>query len=56
MPGIRAALLSITESRKALERGEAAWNRTQLEDAIRSAEYFIATARSSMEAQPPHEA
>jgi hypothetical protein len=48
MPQVRDALLSITGARKALERGELAWNATQLEDAIRSAEFFIKAARDSM--------
>lgn len=48
MPQAQDALLSITEARKALERGERSWNTSQIEDAIRSAEFFIKAARDSM--------
>lgn len=48
MPQAQGALLCITEARKALERGEQAWNTSQIEDAIRSAEFFIKAARDSM--------
>lgn len=51
MPQVRCALLSITDARKELERGEQVWNVTQLDDAIRSAEFFIKAARDSMASQ-----
>ena len=45
MPDIREALLDVKEATKALQRGEDAWNKTQLEDALNSAEFFIKKAR-----------
>jgi hypothetical protein len=43
MPTIRGALIDVASAREALSRY--IWNHTQLEDALRSAEYFIAEAR-----------
>lgn len=43
MPNVAAALLHIDDAKAALSR--TIWNKTQLEDAIRSAEFFIALAK-----------
>lgn len=53
MPGVREALLDVIEARKALERAEKAWNATQLEDALRSASFFIEKARVLCEHMKP---
>ncbi|NML61814.1 hypothetical protein HHL21_12160 [Massilia sp. RP-1-19] len=52
MPQIHLALNRIADARVSLERGEAAWCATQIEDAIRSAEFFIKAARDALNSQP----
>lgn len=51
-PIAQRALISITDARKALERGEQSLNATQIEDAIRSAEFFLNAARDALNTQP----
>ena len=43
MPDVAAALLHIEDAKAALSRY--IWNKAQLQDAIRSAEFFIALAK-----------
>lgn len=43
MPQVRDSLLYLEDAKKALSRE--VWNKTQLEDAIRSAEHFIQRAK-----------
>ena len=45
MPSVRAALVNVSAARDALDRGCKAWRRLQVEDALTSAERFIAEAR-----------
>jgi hypothetical protein len=49
MPNIRAALLYIEDATAAIERAGAAWNASQLRDAIGSAKDFIALAEKSLD-------
>ena len=51
MPAIAAALLHIDDAKNALSRH--IWNKSQLEDAIRSAEFFIALAKKNVLTQEP---
>lgn len=56
-PAVRAAQLLVTDARHALERGEQAWNRGQLLDALNSARRFIAKAEQLLapaEAENPY--
>lgn len=46
MPNIRPALLLTDDASKAL--GRYAWNQTQLEDNIRSAEFFLDLAKKAL--------
>jgi hypothetical protein len=48
MPGIGGALLCTIEARRALERGELAWNKSQLRDALLSARNFINEAEGAL--------
>jgi len=51
MPGVAQARLPMSEAKNAAERGAEAWNRSQLEDAIRSVEFFIEKAKAALAAQ-----
>jgi hypothetical protein len=44
MPDIAPALLSVKDCQGALARAETSWNRSQLEDALRSAQHFLDAA------------
>ena len=47
-PDIQGALLTLNDAGAALQRGQAAWNRSQLTDAIRSARYFLDLAEGEL--------
>lgn len=47
MPAVQPALLCIQDAKEALSRY--VWNKPQLEDAIRSAEFHIARAKSAID-------
>ena len=51
MPDIEPALLKISDARTAIERAEKAWNKSQLQDAIRSARYFLDLAEKAIDSQ-----
>ena len=46
MPDVTAALVNIADAKAALSR--TIWNKSQLQDAIRSAEFFIALAKEKV--------
>ena len=48
MVEVRDALLSVRDAKQALERAEQCWNAVQLEDALRSAKFFIDDARKRL--------
>jgi hypothetical protein len=49
MPNIVAALVRIQDVQLAVERAAGAWNRAQLEDAIRSARHFLDLADRALD-------
>jgi hypothetical protein len=51
MPEIEPALLKIMDAQAALTRASKAWNRSQLEDAVRSARYFLDLADRAIDSQ-----
>ena len=51
MPGVAQAQQPLTEAAAAIERGLRAWNTSQLQDALRSASYFIVLAEESLARQ-----
>jgi len=46
MPEVRGAIIPLEDAVKALERP--AWNKNQMEDKIRSAEFFIDKAKEAL--------
>jgi hypothetical protein len=48
MPQVRDAILYLPDVVAALERGQLAWNHTQMLDAIQSAEHFLQAARRAL--------
>ncbi|MDK6078962.1 hypothetical protein [Massilia varians] len=48
MPDVRRAVVYVPDAISALERAKEAWNKTQLLDAIRSAEHFLAAAKDAL--------
>jgi hypothetical protein len=48
MPDVARARVYVPDAIHALERAGVAWNKTQMLDAIRSAETFIAAAKSAV--------
>lgn len=48
MPNVRAALVHVPDMRAAVERAAKAWNKSQLDDAIRSLKYYIALAEDNL--------
>ena len=50
MPHVASALVSLNDAAQALQRAQAAWNSTQLVDALRSAKAFIAAAEAAHDA------
>lgn len=52
MPQVRDAMLYLPDAAAALERGQHAWNHTQMRDAILSAEYFLQAARNALDGCP----
>lgn len=53
MPNVARAALYLPDAMRALERAQQAWNATQLRDALRSAEHFIATASKALDEGKP---
>lgn len=51
IPEIEPALLKVMDAQAALTRASKAWNRSQLEDAIRSARYFLDLADRAIDSQ-----
>jgi endonuclease III-like uncharacterized protein len=51
MPRVAVALLPLRDADAAITRALAAWNESQLQDAIRSAEFFINKAKQALEDQ-----
>lgn len=49
MPQVRDAQFSMRDAKAAIDRALDAWNPTQMQDAIRSAEFFIAHAKQALE-------
>jgi hypothetical protein len=48
MPSVARALIPMEDASAAIQRGLDAWNPSQLQDAIQSAEYFIGLAKKSL--------
>jgi hypothetical protein len=56
MPDVAAARIPMQDVAQAAARAAQAWNRAQMEDAIRSAEFFLARARVVLaQSQPTKE-
>jgi len=53
MPGVREAIPQLLEAGKAIGRGIDAWNPAQVEDAIRSARFFMERAERALEVGRP---
>ena len=53
VPEIRSALVLVGEAGKAIHRATSAWNRYQLDDAIRSARYFLDEAEAEIKRGRP---
>lgn len=52
MPAVERALIPMRDASAAIARGLEAWNPSQLCDAIRSAEFFLAQARAALDVNP----
>lgn len=52
MPAVARALIPLKDASTAIQRGLEAWNPSQLQDAIRSAEFFIDRAKHALENKP----
>lgn len=48
MPAVARALVPMKDAAEAIQRGLAAWNASQLTDAIRSAEFFLDKAKRAL--------
>ncbi|SDH42118.1 MULTISPECIES: hypothetical protein [unclassified Duganella] len=55
MPAVARALIPLKDASTAIQRGLEAWNSSQLQDAIRSAEFFIAKAKLALDDKPTAE-
>ena len=49
MPNVRTAKVYLPDLHAAVIRAEQAWNKPQLQDALRSARYFIEQAEAAMQ-------
>jgi hypothetical protein len=49
MLAVARALIPLKDASEAIARGLEAWNQSQLRDAIRSTEFFIAQAKEALE-------